>query len=85
MSKGGRGGEGGLTTDSESGETAAKRVEPAITGGGDKELVEVSVATGGGDRSVITATDDHPFWVPELSEWVDAEDLRGRLIHVFCR
>ncbi|MFV2018370.1 polymorphic toxin-type HINT domain-containing protein [Micromonospora sp. LOL_023] len=68
-------GEEVLATDPETGETAAKRVEAVITGDGDKELVDVSVATGGGDRSVITATDGHPFWVPELSEWVDAADL----------
>ena len=68
-------GEEVLATDPETGETAVKRVEAVITGDGDKDLVEVSVATGGGGRSVITATDGHPFWVPELSEWVDAADL----------
>ncbi|MFV2099352.1 polymorphic toxin-type HINT domain-containing protein [Micromonospora sp. LOL_014] len=26
-------------------------------------------------EAVITATDGHPFWVPGLSEWVDAADL----------
>ncbi|MFV2088920.1 deaminase domain-containing protein, partial [Micromonospora sp. LOL_021] len=24
----------------------------------------------------ITATDGHPFWVPELDEWIDATDLQ---------
>lgn len=23
----------------------------------------------------VTATDNHPFWVPELNEWLDATDL----------
>ncbi len=33
-----------------------------------------------GDRGTktaeITATDGHPFWVPELGEWIDATDLQ---------
>ncbi|MER7781023.1 polymorphic toxin-type HINT domain-containing protein [Streptomyces albidoflavus] len=29
-----------------------------------------------GDHTAsVTATDNHPFWVPELNEWLDATDL----------
>ena len=30
----------------------------------------------GTDTAEVTATDGHPFWVPELGEWIDATDLR---------
>lgn len=30
----------------------------------------------GSDTAEVTATDGHPFWVPELGEWIDATDLR---------
>ncbi|MEV1061744.1 ricin-type beta-trefoil lectin domain protein [Streptomyces sp. NPDC050263] len=65
-----------LATDPETGETAVETVTAEIVGEGVKHLVKVSVALGDGERSAqVTATEGHPFWVPELGEWIDAKDL----------
>ncbi|MFV2013760.1 Hint domain-containing protein, partial [Micromonospora sp. LOL_027] len=70
-----------LATDPETGETAAKPVEAVIASGGEKELVELTVVAEPDDLAVITATDNHPFWLPELAEWVNAVDLEaGQLL-----
>nr|WP_281167514.1 polymorphic toxin-type HINT domain-containing protein [Actinopolyspora mortivallis] len=68
-----------LATDPETGETAAKRVTATITGEGEKHLVEVTVDVDGdrGDATEsVTATGEHPFWVPDRDEWVQAQDLQ---------
>lgn len=31
----------------------------------------------GSKSASVTATDGHPFWVPELGEWIDATDLKS--------
>ncbi|GGV11357.1 hypothetical protein GCM10010293_01520 [Streptomyces griseoflavus] len=63
-----------LATDSKTGRTEVKTVTAEITGEGPKNLVTLTIAVDG--RSVrLTATDGHPFWVPSLAEWVDAEQL----------
>ncbi|GAA1635539.1 polymorphic toxin-type HINT domain-containing protein [Actinoplanes couchii] len=59
-----------LATDPITGTTLAKPVTATISGSGDKKLVDIVVDTG-----TITATHNHPFWVADLAEWVDAEDL----------
>ncbi|WP_317790446.1 polymorphic toxin-type HINT domain-containing protein [Actinoplanes sichuanensis] len=59
-----------LASDPVSGFTAARPVIGTIVGSGDKKLVDITI-----DGSTITATHNHPFWVPALSEWVDAENL----------
>jgi hypothetical protein len=67
-----------LATDPVTGTTVAKPVTDTITGFGDKELVDITVDTDGArgtDTASITATGNHPFWVPKLSEWVDAANL----------
>ena len=67
-----------LATDPTGGFTAAKPVTATITGEGDKKLVDITIDTNGDrgdDTATITATHNHPFWVPALSEWVDAERL----------
>ncbi|MFE3578269.1 ricin-type beta-trefoil lectin domain protein [Streptomyces vinaceus] len=64
-----------LATDPETGETATEDVTATILGEGSKNLVEITVATDG-DTEVITATDNHPFWVVDLAQWVDATDLQ---------
>ncbi|MFF4299679.1 polymorphic toxin-type HINT domain-containing protein [Streptomyces vinaceus] len=64
-----------LATDPETGETATEDVTATILGEGSKNLVEITVATDG-DTEVITATDNHPFWVVDLAKWVDATDLQ---------
>jgi hypothetical protein len=64
-----------VTTDTETGETVTKRVTETITTEDDKDFTEITVLTEGGYSSIV-ATDTHPFWVPELREWVPAGDLR---------
>jgi RHS repeat-associated protein len=69
-----------LATDPETGETTAETVTAEIKGEGVKHLVEVTVDTDGENGTAtgrITATDGHPFWVPELGEWVDATKLKS--------
>ncbi|SCF30121.1 RHS repeat-associated core domain-containing protein [Micromonospora chokoriensis] len=66
-------------TDPETGRVEVETVTAAITGEGVKNLVKVTIDTDGeqgSDTAEVTATDGHPFWVPELNEWVDATDLR---------
>ncbi|MFD1830390.1 polymorphic toxin-type HINT domain-containing protein [Streptomyces desertarenae] len=68
-----------LATDPETGETTAKAVTAEISGEGEKKLVRVTVDTDGEEgnkSSALTATDGHPFWLPELGEWIDATDLK---------
>ncbi|GAB7039805.1 RHS repeat-associated core domain-containing protein [Catenuloplanes niger JCM 9533] len=68
-----------LATQPETGETAAKTVVATIVGSGEKSLVRLTVDTDGdeGDSvDEITATDNHPFWIPEAGEWLQAIDLQ---------
>ncbi|RSM55877.1 hypothetical protein DMB66_34810 [Actinoplanes sp. ATCC 53533] len=67
-----------VATDPETGVTAARTVTDTITSAGDKSLVDVTIDVDGGrgDRTaILTATYNHPFWVPKLSEWVQAAQL----------
>ncbi|WP_308122590.1 polymorphic toxin-type HINT domain-containing protein [Streptomyces sp. WAC04114] len=67
-----------LATDPETGETKVETVTAEIKGKGLKHLVKITVDIDGkkGSKTAsVTATDGHPFWVPELGEWVDATDL----------
>ncbi|WP_018587892.1 polymorphic toxin-type HINT domain-containing protein [Salinispora arenicola] len=69
-----------LATDPETGQTVAETVTAAIKGDGVKKLVKVTIDTDGNrgsETAEVTATDGHPFWVPELGEWIDATDLRS--------
>ncbi|MBG0855073.1 ricin-type beta-trefoil lectin domain protein [Streptomyces spinoverrucosus] len=69
-----------LATDPETGETRVETVTAEILGKGVKHLVKVTIDTDGkkGTQTAsVTATDGHPFWVPELGEWIDATDLRA--------
>ncbi|NJI60153.1 hypothetical protein HCX50_12020 [Microbacterium oxydans] len=65
-----------LATDPETGKTSARAVVATITGTGVKDLVTVSVTDGSGQTGQVTATAGHPFWVPDIEEWVDAGELR---------
>ncbi|GAA2109654.1 RHS repeat-associated core domain-containing protein [Streptomyces synnematoformans] len=68
-----------LATDPETGETSAETVTAEITGTGTKKLVEITIdldGKHGKKTATVTATDGHPFWVPELDEWIDATDLK---------
>jgi len=67
-----------LTTDPETGRTTAKTVTAEITGKGLKNLVRItlSIEVDGEElTATVTATDGHPFWVPQLGAWVDATNL----------
>ncbi|MER5333983.1 ricin-type beta-trefoil lectin domain protein [Micromonospora sp. NPDC002717] len=67
-------------TDPETGRTEVETVTATIKGDGVKHLVKVTIDTDGergSNTAEVTATDGHPFWVPELGEWIDATDLRS--------
>ncbi|MEU5031565.1 polymorphic toxin-type HINT domain-containing protein [Streptomyces milbemycinicus] len=69
-----------LATDPETGETKTETVTAEIKGKGLKHLVKVTLDVDGekGSKTAsVTATDGHPFWVPELGEWIDATDLKA--------
>ncbi|MFI2504747.1 polymorphic toxin-type HINT domain-containing protein [Streptomyces sp. NPDC018972] len=69
-----------VTTDPETGERRIETVTAEIKGEGLKHLVKVTIDTDGGKgtkTAEVTATDGHPFWVPELGEWLDATDLKS--------
>ncbi|MGX4657915.1 polymorphic toxin-type HINT domain-containing protein [Micromonospora sp. SCSIO 07396] len=66
-------------TEPVTGEAAAKSVVATLTSKGHKELVEVTVdldGPSGHKTGTVVATSIHPFWVPELTEWVHAANLR---------
>ncbi|MFI6738920.1 polymorphic toxin-type HINT domain-containing protein [Nonomuraea sp. NPDC050451] len=75
-----------MATDPEAGTTSAKTVTAVIVGAGGKKLVELTIQESnesgkradGGDKSAgtVIATDEHPFWVPDLRKWVNAGDLQ---------
>ncbi|MER7758327.1 polymorphic toxin-type HINT domain-containing protein [Streptomyces sp. NPDC097619] len=68
-----------IATDPETGVTGVQTVTATIVGKGKKKLAKVTLHGGaqdGAERTVV-ATDGHPFWVPELREWVKAADLRA--------
>ncbi|MEU5985744.1 ricin-type beta-trefoil lectin domain protein, partial [Streptomyces sp. NPDC047434] len=67
-----------VATDPKTGETRIETVTAEIKGQGLKHLVKITIDTDGkaGSKTAqVTATDGHPFWVPELDDWVDATDL----------
>ncbi|MGW3651198.1 polymorphic toxin-type HINT domain-containing protein [Streptomyces sp. NPDC000878] len=69
-----------MATDPETGETEAEEVTAEIKGEGIKHLVKVTIDTDGekGSKTAeVTTTDRHPFWVPELREWIYATDLQA--------
>ncbi|SFB96790.1 ricin-type beta-trefoil lectin domain protein [Micromonospora sediminimaris] len=68
-----------VVTDPETGRTEVDTVTATITGDGIKHLVKVTIDPEddqGSETAEVTATDGHPFWVPELGEWIDATDLQ---------
>ncbi|GII61852.1 hypothetical protein Skr01_19370 [Sphaerisporangium krabiense] len=68
-----------LATDPQRGVTEAKPVVTLITGDGTKRLVRVTIDIDG-DRGTatdtLTATDGHPFWLPQLRKWLTAGELK---------
>ncbi|WP_158578954.1 LamG-like jellyroll fold domain-containing protein [Spongiactinospora rosea] len=68
-----------LATDPEAGYSTSRPITTVITGDGVKNLVEITVdidGPRGNATDEITATDEHPFWVPALHEWVGAARLQ---------
>ncbi|WP_372410409.1 RHS repeat-associated core domain-containing protein [Streptomyces luteireticuli] len=69
-----------IATDPETGESGARAVTALIRGEGEKRLVDLTIAGPGGPDEPkaghLTATDGHPFWVPDLHRWVPAEKLK---------
>lgn len=68
-----------IATDPETGETPTETVTAEIKGQGTKHLVKVTVDVDGkkGKKTAsVTATEGHPFWVPELHAWLKATDLK---------
>ncbi|MBT2398755.1 polymorphic toxin-type HINT domain-containing protein [Streptomyces sp. ISL-100] len=69
-----------VATDPEAGKTRIQTVTAEIKGQGAKHLTKVTIdidGKTGEETASVTATDGHPFWVPELGEWLDAVDLRA--------
>ncbi|MCQ0002989.1 polymorphic toxin-type HINT domain-containing protein [Streptomyces sudanensis] len=68
-----------VATDPTTGKTSQRKVTETIEGGGLKELVRITIDTDG-DRGratdTVTATAGHPFWVPDLEEWLGAGELK---------
>ncbi|WTH20209.1 HINT domain-containing protein [Streptomyces anulatus] len=62
-----------LATDPETGENGPRPVTALIKGTGDKQLVDITLGTG--TSHTLTATDGHPFWVPTLNRWIQADQL----------
>jgi RHS repeat-associated protein len=58
--------------DPQTGQTSTREVTDVIVGDGEKRLVDVTIA-----GKVVTATDEHPFFVSSDGAWVDAEDLEA--------
>lgn len=68
-----------LATDPTTGRTSKQKVTDTIEGKGEKHLVKVTIDTDGdkGDATdTITATEGHPFWVPDLKKWLKAGELK---------
>ncbi|MEE4494958.1 RHS repeat-associated core domain-containing protein [Streptomyces sp. BE230] len=65
--------------DPETGAAGTRTVTALIKGQGEEQLVDLVVDTDGSNGTKtgnITATDGHPFWVPDLHQWVQAGDLQ---------
>ncbi|WP_433042736.1 RHS repeat-associated core domain-containing protein [Dactylosporangium sp. CS-033363] len=69
-----------LATDPVTGLTLGKTVVGTRHSAGDKDLITITVDVDG-DRGTrtgeVTATTNHPFWLPAGNRWVPAGDLRG--------
>ncbi|GGT65671.1 RHS repeat-associated core domain-containing protein [Streptomyces purpureus] len=63
-------------TNPETGETGTRTVTALIQGSGAKQLVDITTDTSP-QTGPLTATTDHPFWVPSRGQWADAGDLKA--------
>jgi RHS repeat-associated protein len=68
-----------LATDPTTGRTTKEKVTGTIVGRGAKNLVRVTIDTDGDQghaTDTLTATEGHPFWVPDLRKWLKAGELK---------
>jgi RHS repeat-associated protein len=63
-----------VATDPETGETRLRKVTRLIVTEDDKHFNELTIETPDGPKK-LTATHEHPFWVPEIGAWVEARNL----------
>ncbi|MEW2120318.1 polymorphic toxin-type HINT domain-containing protein [Streptomyces sp. NPDC005474] len=61
-------------TDPETGQTGPRKVTHLIVTDSDKRFNELTLDTKNGPEK-LTATHEHPFWVPSLGQWVAAGSL----------
>ncbi|MGW4160250.1 ricin-type beta-trefoil lectin domain protein [Streptomyces sp. NPDC004788] len=69
-----------VATDPKTGETRTETVTAEIKGQGVKHLTTVTIdldGKSGSKTAQVSATDGHPFWVPELRQWIKATDLKA--------
>ncbi|MGC5307452.1 polymorphic toxin-type HINT domain-containing protein [Micromonospora zamorensis] len=74
-----RAGDAVVTTDPYADVTESQQVTAVVARTGAKEMVDLAVDSDGargGTDGHLTATANHPFWVPDLKQWVQAGDLR---------
>lgn len=64
-----------LATDPETGETGSRKVTRLIVTDSDKHFNKLTINTPDGPEH-LTATNEHPFWAPDLGQWVEARNLR---------
>nr|WP_307661548.1 DNRLRE domain-containing protein [Streptomyces sp. V1I1] len=68
-----------LASDPETGNLQAREITDTRNHSGVKHLITLTVDPDGKDGDAkpetITATDEHPFWLPDFGKWVEAEDL----------
>lgn len=62
-------------TDPVTGDSGPHTVTALITGEGHKNLVEITTTNPNGHAGTVTATDNHPFWAPELTKWLYAKEI----------
>ncbi|MFI0242038.1 polymorphic toxin-type HINT domain-containing protein [Streptomyces sp. NPDC016845] len=63
-----------VATDPETGGTRHRKVTRLIVTEDDKHFNELTIETPDGPKK-LTATHEHPFWVPEVGAWVEARKL----------
>ncbi|WP_435191259.1 polymorphic toxin-type HINT domain-containing protein [Streptomyces sp. bgisy126] len=56
------------------GESGPRRVEATIYTPDDRDFTDITLSAARGE-SVVTATDNHPFWSETTKTWIDAADL----------
>ncbi|KXK62150.1 hypothetical protein AWW66_09940 [Micromonospora rosaria] len=68
-----------IAANPETGEEGARPVTAVIKGDGSKRLIDVVIdSDGDGARDgVVTATDEHPFWIANQKRWLGAAHLKS--------